>query len=100
MVAGVVGGLAELVDHTLRGRIGGIPHAHVDHIISSPPLLVGELVDPRDEIGGQTRDPIGHAKLAGPLHLLRTVGSLRRIGSGIGIGRLRSVIHIWNSKGE
>ena len=100
MVAGVVGSLTQLVDHTLGGRIGGIAHAHVDHIISSPPLLVGELVDPREEIGRKTRNPISHAELARPLHFLRAVGSLRRIGGGIGLSRLRGVIHLWNSRGE
>ncbi len=57
VVARIAGGLAELVDHPLLGRIGGIAHPQVDHVDPGPPLAVLQLVDPAEKIGRQVADP-------------------------------------------
>ncbi len=57
VVPRVAGGLAELVDDPLLGRIGGVAHPQVDHVDPVAPLAVLQLVDPAEEIRRQAADP-------------------------------------------
>ena len=87
MVARIIGRLGEFVDHTLSRGIGGIPHAHVDHVIACTTFLVGELIDPRKKIGRQLRDAIGYLNFKRLLNIERLIDGVSRIhGSGMGCG--------------
>ena len=57
VVTRVVGGLAELLDDPLAGRVSGIPHPEVDHVDVLPAHPVFELVDLAEEVRRQVADP-------------------------------------------
>ena len=63
VVARVAGGLGQLFDDQFLGRIRGIAHAQVDHVVAGPPLLVLERVDPGEQVWRQPLDPVGHLDL-------------------------------------
>jgi hypothetical protein len=60
MVARVAGGLDQFVDDEILGRVRGVAHAQVDHIVAGPPLVVEQRVDPPEQVRRQARDPLGH----------------------------------------
>ncbi len=60
VVLRVAGGLGQLLDHQVLGRVGGVAHAQVDHVVAGPPLLVLQAVDLGEQVGGQPPHPLGH----------------------------------------
>ena len=58
VVARVAGGLAELLDHHLAGRVGGVAHAQVDDVGALLPFGVLQRVDASEQIRRQAADPL------------------------------------------
>ena len=41
------------------GWIGGVAHAHVDDVVAGAALLIHQLIQAREQIGGQALDALG-----------------------------------------
>jgi hypothetical protein len=73
VVPGIARRLDQLVDDVLRGGLVGIPHPEVDHVLAPGPGLGLEVVDNREDVGGETLDPVElvHGNLAGKSYSCR-----------------------------
>jgi hypothetical protein len=58
VVPRILGGLDELGDDVLRRRHVGVAHAEVDDVLAAGSRLRLQVVDDREDVGGQTLDPI------------------------------------------
>jgi len=57
--------LGQLVDHQRIGRIGGIAHAQVEHVVTGPALFVQQVIDPPEHVGRQPDHARGQSDLEG-----------------------------------
>ena len=58
MVAGIAGGLDQLVHDVLGGGLVRIAHAEVDDVLPLAPRLRLEVIDDGEDVGGQPLDPV------------------------------------------
>ena len=93
VVARVPGRLTELVDDVLGRALIRIPHAQVDDVLTLGPRLALQVVDDREDIGGQPLDPVelihGRVSRRSEDHTAPRVGVSRNPLSGAEIARRR-----------
>jgi hypothetical protein len=65
VVARIAGGLGQLVDDKVLGRIGRIAHAKIDDVVAGSPLVVEEGIDAAEQIRRQAGDALGDLNFEG-----------------------------------
>ena len=67
VIFGVAGGLGQLFDDQVLGRIGGVAHAQVDHVVAGAAFFVHQAIDLGEQIGGQPPDAFRHLDRERPI---------------------------------